>query len=182
MKILMLLGSPHKRGTSAKLADRFEAGAVAAGHTVERFDAARANVGYCKGCYYCRKHDGDCVQKDDMTPLLGAEGKIAQADMIVFVTPLYYFGMSAQLKSVLDRFYALGRSLRPLKQKTALLATAGDGKDWTMTGLVEQFRAVSRWAEWEEVGMVLALNCHDMEQLDASDYPQEAYDLGNHLL
>ncbi len=181
MKILILTGSPHKKGTSAQLVARFTAGAESAGHTIERFDAAFADVKPCKGCYYCRKHQGQCVYQDDASPLLSDHGKIMAADLLVFATPLYYFGMSAQLKTVLDRFYSLGRSLRQRQQKAILLATSGDDADWTMTGLVEQFKAVCRWAHWQEAGMVLALGCHDMEQLMASNYPEAAYNLGANL-
>lgn len=182
MKILMITGSPRRKGTSNTLAARFEEGALAAGHTVERFDAARAKVGGCKACYYCRKHDGECAQKDDMIPLLGEDGKIMSADLIVFVTPLYYFGMSAQLKAVLDRFYALGRKLRERDQKAILLATAGDDEEWVVGGLAEQFRDVCRWAHWQETGMVLALGCHEVEQLTETSYPDDAYRLGASLV
>ena len=178
MQILVLTGSPHKHGTSARLTAEFIAGAKAAGHTVERFDAAFADVKPCKGCYYCRKHKGKCVYQDDMSPLLSEQGKIMAADIIVFATPLYYFGMSAQLKTVLDRFYSLGRSLRQRSQKAILLATSGDDADWTMGGLTEQFQAVCRWAHWQEAGTILALGCHDMEDLEKTDFPAEAYRLG----
>lgn len=181
MDILVLTGSPHKHGTSNKLAQQFIAGAEAAGHTVERFDAAFSDVKPCKGCYYCRKHEGKCVHEDDMSPLLSDEGKILKADIIVFATPLYYFGMSAQLKTVLDRFYSLGRKLRDHEQKAVLLATSGDNADWTMKGLVEQFRSVCRWSHWQEAGMILALGCHDMKDLEQTTFPQDAYTLGASL-
>lgn len=181
MNILVFTGSPHKHGTSNKLVQEFIAGAETNGHTVERFDAAFANVKPCKGCYYCRKHDGKCVYDDDMSPLLSDKGKILQADIIVFATPLYYFGMSAQLKTALDRFYSLGRKLRDRKQKAILLATSGDDADWTMKGLVEQFKSVCRWAHWQEGGTILAIGCHDMEDMDKTAFPQDAYDLGASL-
>lgn len=90
MKILVLESSPHKNGSSNLLAERFMQGATEAGHTVTVFDAARANLHPCLGCDACGMA-GTCCQKDDMAEL---KEKILDTDMLVFVTPLYYFGMS----------------------------------------------------------------------------------------
>ena len=122
MKILVITGSPHRRGTSMLLADEFSAGAEAAGHKVIRFDAASSRIEPCRACDYCRSHDTECIQKDDMVYL---RDDLLEADAIAFVTPLYYFGMSAQLKRVIDRFYALNDALRTPK-RALLLATCGD--------------------------------------------------------
>lgn len=63
MHILVITGSPHKRGTSALLVDAFLEGATAAGHQVERFDSAFAAVAPCKACDFCRSHGEQCTQK-----------------------------------------------------------------------------------------------------------------------
>ena len=94
MKIVVLTGSPHKKGTSALLADAFIAGAEAAGHSVTRFDCAFLHIGGCRGCDACRKSGGVCVQRDDMAEILPA---LIAADLVAFVSPIYYFGLSAQL-------------------------------------------------------------------------------------
>ena len=62
MKILVITGSPHRRGTSMLLADEFSAGAEAAGHKVIRFDAASSRIEPCRACDYCRSHDTECIQ------------------------------------------------------------------------------------------------------------------------
>ena len=93
MRIVMLTGSPHRRGTSALLADEFAKGAMAKGHSVQRFDTAFEDIGPCKACYYCAQHNGECIQKDAMQTILPA---VLAADMVVLVTPLYFFQMSAQ--------------------------------------------------------------------------------------
>lgn len=181
MKILMLTGSPRKHGTTSLLAESFRKGAEAAGHTVERLDTAFMKVSPCTACYACRKNKGKCAKNDDMTPLLGDDGLIMDADVIVFVTPLYYFGMSAQLKIVLDRFYALGRKVREKKQKAILLVASGDGNEEVMTGLTQQFHLLCQWTHWQEAGLVLALGCHEPQDLEETTYLQEAYDLGANL-
>lgn len=181
MKILMLTGSPHKKGTTSRLADAFIKGAETAGHTVERFDTAFMDISPCNACYHCRKHDGICTKKDDMTPLLGDEGLILSSDVIVFVTPLYYFGMSAQLKAALDRFYAISKKTRDKNQKAFLLSAAGDDGEDVMAALKSQFEILCQWTHWENGGSVLALHCHEPKDLDGTSYEQEAYRLGANI-
>ena len=89
MKILVITGSPHKKGTSALLADNFIAGALKAGHEVFRFDTIFQVTQPCLACYYCRKNNHKCIQEDDMELIWD---KLIAADMVVFVTPDYYFG------------------------------------------------------------------------------------------
>ena len=91
MKIVVLEGSPNQNGSSNLLASAFIRGAQEAGHTVEVIDAAHANLHPCTGCIHCG-YEGPCVQRDDMERI---RTQILDADMVVFVTPLYYYGMSA---------------------------------------------------------------------------------------
>ena len=95
-------GSPNKRGSSNLLATEFIHGAKAAGHLVQTVDAAHAEIHPCTGCIHC-EYEGPCVQKDEMNRI---REMILDADMLVFVTPVYYYGMSAQLKTLVDRFCA----------------------------------------------------------------------------
>ena len=99
MKIVVLEGSPNKHGSSNMLANEFICGAQEAGHTVQVIDAAHSDIHPCTGCIHCG-YEGPCVQKGDVEKF---RGEILDADMMVFVTPLYYYGMSAQLKILIDR-------------------------------------------------------------------------------
>ena len=111
MKILVLTGSPRKKGNSATLANHFIKGAEEAGHTVERFDAAFKKVHPCIACNSCGMN-GPCTFKDDFEFV---RKHIIDADCVVFATPMYYFGISSQLKAVIDRFYAInGQMLKYL--------------------------------------------------------------------
>lgn len=67
---------------------------------VQTVDAAHAEIHPCTGCIHCG-YEGPCVQKDEMNRI---REMILDADMLVFVTPVYYYGMSAQLKTLVDRF------------------------------------------------------------------------------
>lgn len=98
MKIVVITSSPHPHdeSTSIYLADRFTKGATQAGHEVFTFDAANSETHPCRGCDQCHM-DGPCIWKDDIENALMP--KMLEADLLVLTTPLYYFGMSAQLKT-----------------------------------------------------------------------------------
>ena len=92
MKIVILEGSPNKKGSSNLLADCFRQGAEEAGHSVEIIDTAHARIHPCTGCVRCG-YEGPCVQKDDVEDI---RPKILAADMLGFVTPFFYTGMRPQ--------------------------------------------------------------------------------------
>lgn len=177
MRILMIESSPHKHGSSNLLAEQFMAGAREAGHHVEIFDAARASLHPCLGCGACGMA-GPCVQKDDMAAL---REMLLQADLAVFVTPLYYFGMSAQLKTVIDRFYSFTGLLSSRGLKTALIAAAWDSNDWTMKDLAGHYHTLCRYMNFRDQGMILGTGCGTVSMTQNSAFPQKAYELGKSL-
>ncbi|MBQ1251794.1 MAG: flavodoxin family protein [Firmicutes bacterium] len=181
MNILMITGSPRKKGTTARLADAFAQGAESAGHRVAIYHAAFMDVVPCKACYGCKPEKNGCVIKDDMTPLLGDDGKLLKADAIVFVTPVYYFSMTAQLKAVLDRIYAIGRKMREKDQKILLITAAGDSDPAVMRGLDYQMRSLRDWTHWKDGGTLAALGCHEPEDLDGTNYLRKAYEMGYYI-
>ena len=120
MKILLLFGSPNLNGSSRILADNFIQGAKEAGHSVSMLDIAHANIHPCTGCLHCG-YEGPCIQKDDMKQI---RKQILDTDMIVFVSPLYYYGFSSQLKILIDRFCSFNTSIHQKYLKSALLSVA----------------------------------------------------------
>ena len=178
MKILEITGSPHKKGTSALLADNFIAGALEAGHEVFRFDTIFQVTQPCLACYYCRKNNHKCIQEDDMELVWD---KLIAADMVVFVTPVYYFGMSAQLKKVIDRFFAINDLLRSKPKKAVLLATCGDAEEWVMEPLVAHYKAICQYLHWEDAGQILATGVYDRAAIEDTPYPEQARILGKHI-
>lgn len=121
LKLTVVTGSPHRHGSSFLLTDEFIRGAKEVGAEVYRFDAAFKRVTACSGCDHCGLGAADCVYRDDMFEL---NPHLIDADLIVLSTPLYYFGFSAQLKLVIDRFYAINSQLHS-PRKAVLLAAAG---------------------------------------------------------
>ena len=178
MKIVMLTGSPHRQGTSALLADEFIAGASSKGHTVVRFDTAFEKVGPCRACYYCNEHNGECIQQDAMQKILP---EVLSADMLVLVTPLYYYNMTAQLKTVLDRMMPQREALRKHRMKTAMLVTCGSNTEWNMDAIMAQYKVLQQYLPWEDQGVVLAKNVFARKDIEGTEYPAAARTLGTSL-
>lgn len=177
MKIVVLEGSPNRQGSSNMLADSFKQGAEEAGHTVEIVDAAHLNIHPCTGCIHCG-YEGPCVQKDDVEII---RPQILNADMLVFVTPLYYYGISSQLKILIDRFCAFNSSIQRRHMKSALLAAAWNSDDWTFEALKSHYQTLVRYLNLKDMGMVLGAGCGTPSMTRNSNFPQQAYMLGKKL-
>ena len=177
MKIILLEGSPNKHGSSNMLAEHFKRGAEEAGHSVEIIDTAHADIHPCTGCIHCG-YEGPCVQKDDVEII---RKKILDADMLVFATPLYYYGMSAQLKKMIDRFCAFNSSIQRKHMKSALLAVAWNSDSWTFDALEAHYKTLVRYLNFKDMGMVLGYGCGTPSMTEHSQFPQQAYSLGNCL-
>ena len=177
MKIVVLEGSPNKNGSSNMLANEFIRGAQEAGHTVQVIDAAHSDIHPCAGCIRCG-YEGPCVQKDDVEQFRGI---ILDADMVVFVTPLYYYGMSAQLKTLVDRFCAINSSITRRHMKSALLAAAWNSDSWTFEALKSHYKTLVRYLNLTDMGTVLGKGCGSLSMTKHSPYTQRAYELGNRL-
>ena len=177
MKIIVLFGSPNLKGSTHILVEEFRRGAEEKGHSVEVIDVCHADIYPCIGCVACG-YEGPCVQKDDVEDI---RGKILSSDMVVFATPLYYYGMSAQLKTVIDRFCAYNSSLNRKHMKSALLTVAWNADDWTFEALTAHYKTLVRYINFEDKGMVLGYGCGSPTMTQRSRYPREAYELGGSL-
>lgn len=177
MKILIVQGSPHKQGSSNLLAESFIQGAKESGHEIEIFDAAHSNLHPCLGCDVCGMV-GPCCQKDDMVK---AREMVLHSDMIVFVSPLYYFGFSAQLKMFIDRFYSFNGQLSIKHIKSACIVAAWNSDDWTMKDIKQHYETLCRYLEFQNQGMILATGCGTPYMTKHSDFIQKAYSFGKSL-
>ena len=178
MKIVVINSSPHSESesTSKYLAQRFTEGAKSAGHTVFTFDAANEDTHPCKGCDQCGMN-GPCIFKDAIETKLMP--KMLEADLLVLVTPLYYFGMSAQLKIIVDRFYS--RTTKLSGKKSLMMATAWNSADWTMEALINHYETLVRYMDWQSVGQVMATGCGARALVENSDFGEQAYKIGANL-
>ena len=96
----------------------------------------------------------------------------------MFVTPLYYFGTSAQIKTVIDRLYGIDYKLMGSGKRAILMAAAYDDRDWPMTDLVAHFRTIVKYLKWKEAGVLLATGCGTRRDIERTEYPERAYQMG----
>lgn len=177
MKIVVLEGSPNKKGSSNLLAAEFIRGAKETGHSVQVVDAAHEDIHPCTGCIHCG-YEGPCVQKDGVSRIRQV---ILEAAMIVFVTPLYYYGMSAQLKILIDRFCAFNSSIQRKRMKSALLSAAWNDDSWTFEALKTHYKTLVQYLNFKNMGMVLGRGCGTVSMTRRSEFPKLAYEMGRSL-
>lgn len=176
MKIVLLTGSPRKKGNSNYLAEQFAKGANDAGHEVFVFDCAKHKVGGCLACDFCGMN-GPCSQKDDFTNILRPQ--LEKADMVVLVSPIYYYGLSSQLKAAIDRFYAMNARMR--NKKSALLVTMADTDESTAASAVDYYRALGKYLHWQNAGEVVGKGLWGKTDALGSPAAGKAYELGKSL-
>lgn len=118
MKIVVLESSPNIKGASNTLAGAFIRGAEESGHNVSVMDVAHMQFSPCLGCY--QGHDRQkCVQKDGFVQV---EAELEDANMIVYVTPVYYYLMTGPMKAAIDRLHCFSPKLHG--KKSLLIETA----------------------------------------------------------
>lgn len=176
MKILVITGSPRKHGNSNTLAEEFIRGAKEAGHDVVRFDAAFSDVHPCIACNRCGM-DGPCVFKDDFEFV---RKHIVDADCVVFATPMYYFGISAQLKTVIDRFYALNGQIH-VPKKAVLLMTYANTAASEAVPIESHYDVLIKYLGWSDAGQIIAPGVWPVGAIKHTKFPQQAYELGKKI-
>ena len=176
MNILVLTGSPRRQGNSAILADHFIRGASEAGHNVVRFDAALKSVHPCIACNNCGM-DGPCVFEDDFDFV---REHILPADLVAFATPMYYFGFSAQLKAVIDRFYAINGSIHS-PRKAVLLMTYANNSKRDESPITTHYEVLLDYLGWTDAGRVIAPGVWPAGAVERTNFPEQAYQLGRKL-
>lgn len=121
-QIVIISGSPREGGNSDVLCDEFRKGCEEAGHRAVKICLRDMQINFCKACYACRK-TGVCIQKDDVFDILQ---EMASADIIVLATPVYFYSMAGQVKTLIDRCISCGKKLSG--KEFYFIATAADCK------------------------------------------------------
>lgn len=151
-KILVLTGSPRVKGNSNRMAKAFIEAAEKAGHEVTRFDTARMKINGCQGCMYCIEHGSTCVQHDDFDQI---RKPFEQADVLVYVTPIYYYSYTAQLKAALDRTFCFAGNPPAIDGKRVALLTCCEEKTPdTMDGARFMFERGAKISKQEVLGEI----------------------------
>lgn len=138
-KVLILSSSPRRGGNSDTLCDEFMRGAMESGNEVEKIFLRDKIINYCTGCSTCSRYNKPCPQKDDTAEILE---KMIRADVIVMATPVYFYTMSAQMKTLIDR--CCGRYTEMGNKEFYFIATAAEGD----RKLMEPWTNIIDWLEW----------------------------------
>lgn len=174
--IMILNGSPRRKGNTSALVKAFTEGAEHAGNTVTEFFLDSMNIHGRKGCFGGGKNpDHPCVQRDDM-------GKIypvyKEADTVVLATPLYYWTVSGQLKCAFDRLFAVAECdpdyRNPVKECALLMAAEGNGFEETLYW----YERLEKHLGWKSIGKVLCGGVMGVGDIEGREELGEAYRLG----
>lgn len=173
-KIVVVSSSPRKGGNSETLAHKFAEGAREAGHDVQIVNVREIGLKFCTGCLFCQTHQ-TCILQDGMKVLYES---FRAADTLVFATPVYYYSVSGQLKTFLDRLNPLYVGEKSFRE-VYLLATAADEDPKAIDGAIT---AVQGWVDCFDgvalKGVLRAVGVTDRGEIDKTDFPKQAYDMG----
>ena len=175
--ILVISASPRKNGNSDILCDEFVRGATEAGHAVEKIRLAEVNLGYCTGCYACQKLHR-CVQKDDGNALVE---KMLSADVVVLATPVYFYSMDAQLKTLIDRTVSRWDDFGRFKgTEFWFIVTAADTNRDRMSATLEGLRGFTRDCMEGSVerGVIYGTGAYEKGTVRNLPAMREAYEAG----
>lgn len=179
-KIVILNGSPRRNGNTSALVEAFVRGAESVGNEVTEFFLDRMEIHGCKGCFGGHSSQAcPCVQKDDMDKIYPV---VRESEVIVLATPLYYWNMSGQIRTAIDRLFALeegdGNLLRGHDRACALLMAAeGHGFD----DVVIYYEHLMEHLQWKDLGHVLAGGNGDVGDIEGKAELQQAYELGKSI-
>ena len=173
MNILIISGSPRKGGNTELLAEAFAKGA-AEHHHVEIVSVRDYKVNPCLGCNACFKTNGICAQKDDMAIIYE---KMNHADMLVIASPVYFYGISAQLKTVIDRFHNPIRDSFHIK-KMALLFVGAATLPELFDAILTEYNLGLKFFNMEDAGKVLVRGVKDKGDIKGTSFLEDAYQLG----
>ena len=150
MNILILQGSPRANGNTAWMAEEFKKAAEAAGHQVTLVNVSRKKIAGCLACEYCHnKGNGACIQKDDMQELYPL---MAEAEVLVLASPIYYFTLSAQIQAPIQRMYCVNNPAKV--KKMALLASSHSPNVYD--GALAEYRDICNYWGVKDSGIVTA--------------------------
>lgn len=173
-KVLIVSSSPRKNGNSDLLAQEFAKGAAEAGNQVETLSLREKKIGYCLACGYCMTHDGQCALRDDAAQALD---QMLAADVIVLATPVYYYSVSAQMKTLIDRTYA--RFTQMNGKEFYFIATSADPGEASVDGALQAFRGfLSCLPGAVEKGVLYGVGNADHGDVRGKPQLAEAYQMG----
>ncbi len=171
--ILIISSSPRKHGNTELMCQSFAKGALENGHKVVEVFLNEKNINFCQGCAYCEKNPGKCSQQDDMSNIIS---ELIKCDVVVFASPVYFYSLSGQMKTFIDRLVTAYRLIT--NKEVYYIFAAGDKNpnfkiiELCMRGLISCF------AGSKVMGMIQAGGVRKKGEVSYTEYLNEAYKMG----
>ena len=178
-QVFIISTSPRKGGNSDALAGKFAQGAREMGHQVEKVCLYDKTIGFCKGCLACQaKRDGHCVTRDDADEIVQ---RMAAAEVVVFSTPIYFYEMCGQMKTLLDRsnpLFPVDYAFRDIY----LLASAAEDEKTAIDGAISGLNGwISCFEKTRLAGTVLGKGATAPADIQGNPAMEAAYAMGKNI-
>ena len=180
-KILVLTGSARDGGNSDKMADAFIEGVLSAGHEVTKYKAATKDLKGCISCYTCYSEGDDkaCSHDDVFNELAPF---YQDSDVVVFVTPSFWYTYPAQIKAAIDKYFSLMIGKKPQKIKECLLLVCGAGKeDFKYEGIIKSYELMARDRKWKDLGSYFVPDVTNVGDILKTDHLVKIKNLGEKI-
>ena len=175
MKKVVVISTSLRLGSNSDLlADKFAEGAKAAGNDVVKFSLFGKNIQFCKGCLACQKL-GRCVIKDDVNDIMS---KVLNADVVVWATPIYYYEMSGQMKTLIDRMNAMYEQDYQFRDVYLLTTAAEDEAETPKRAEMGLAGWIDCYPESRLAGTLFCGGVNKAREIEGNTKLQEAYELG----
>lgn len=166
--VLVLMSAGTRQGNTDRLTDAYIRGLSEKGHSVTKVYLGSMRMAGCRGCGACQRNGNRCAVQDDMQQLYPL---FATCDTLVMASPLYFWTITARLKSFVERLYAISVEDKYPEKETVLLMTAGDNGEHTFDQALGYFHIVSGVLGGKEAGTYLAGGCTGCENIVPPDCP-----------
>lgn len=177
MRVLILSGSPRRNGNSDLLCNEFMKGAQDANHEVTKIFIRDKTIHYCTACEACQKNIGKCHQNDDMSDILE---QMLASDVIVMASPVYFYTMDGQMKTLIDRTVA--KYLELINKDFYFIVTAADDNKKALEKTVEGFRGFTDCLHGAtEKGVIYGTGVYEKGAIVGNTVMKQAYEMGKNL-
>ena len=176
-KVIVISTSLRHGSNSDMLAEKFIEGAKAAGNEVEKVSLTDKNIQFCKGCMACQKL-GRCVIKDDVNDIMA---KVLKADVVCWATPIYYYEMSGQMKTLIDRMNAMYSQDYQFRDVYLLTTAAEDDPETSKRAEIGLTGWIDCYPKSRLAGMLFCGGVNNAREIEGNLKLQEAYELGKRV-
>lgn len=172
MKLLFLNGSPRVNGNTKSVLKLMESKLLSKGE-IEFLDICNLKLSGCIACDSCKKNNGQCFTNDDTNKIID---KIEQSDVIIFGTPVYWWGISSQLKMVVDKLYSRVEKISGFSKKVGVVVIGADNLQNPQYQLIDkQFQCILEYLNWE-YRFNLSLSAYESKEILKDEHLEEKID------